>query len=83
MLSFFPLDALNEMWDLIGSVSDDFPTYSFSIYVWEIAVHLAVAGYVFKAVLFCADLFRTRNVLMKSGTELSQFLRIVLPTLSN
>ena len=27
MLSFFPLDVLDEIWDLIGSVSDAFPTF--------------------------------------------------------
>ena len=30
MLSFFPRDDLDEFWDLIGSVSEGFPTY-FSI----------------------------------------------------
>ena len=25
---FFPLDVLDEIWDLIGSVSEGFPTYS-------------------------------------------------------
>ena len=28
MRSFFPLDVLDEIWDLIESVSDGFPTYS-------------------------------------------------------
>ena len=28
MLSFFPRDVLDEIWDLIVSVSEDFPTYS-------------------------------------------------------
>ena len=28
VLSFFPRDALDEIWDLIGSVSEGFPTYS-------------------------------------------------------
>ena len=27
MLSFFPLDVLDEIWDLIESVSESFPTY--------------------------------------------------------
>ena len=27
MLSFFPRDVLNEIWDLIGSVSEGLPTY--------------------------------------------------------
>ena len=31
VLSFFPLDVLDEIWDLIGSVSEGFLTYSFSI----------------------------------------------------
>ena len=29
VLSFFPLDVLNEIWDLIESVSEGFLTYSF------------------------------------------------------
>ena len=28
VLSFFPLDVLDEIWDLIGSVPEGFPTYS-------------------------------------------------------
>ena len=31
MLSFFPRDVLDEIWDLIESVSEGFPTYSFKI----------------------------------------------------
>ena len=31
VLSFFPRDALGEIWDLIESVSEGFPTYSCSI----------------------------------------------------
>ena len=30
MLSFFPLDVLDEIWDLIESVSEGFPFYSCS-----------------------------------------------------
>ena len=30
VLSFFPLDVLDEIWDLIESVSEGFPTYSYS-----------------------------------------------------
>ena len=37
MLSFLPLDVLDEIWDLIESVSEGFP-------VWETPVHLAVSG---------------------------------------
>ena len=29
VLSFFPLDVLDEIWDVIESVSDGFLTYSF------------------------------------------------------
>ena len=32
MLSFFPLDVLDEIWDLIESVSEAFLTYSFRIF---------------------------------------------------
>ena len=30
VLSFFPLDVLDEIWDLIESVSEGFLTYSFT-----------------------------------------------------
>ena len=40
-----------------------------------------VAGDVFDDVLFCAVLFSHEMSGMRSGTELSQFLRIYLPTL--
>ena len=33
VLSFFPLDVLDEIWDLIESVSEGFLTYSFNILV--------------------------------------------------
>ena len=31
MLSFFPRDALDEIWELVGSVSEGFPSYSYRI----------------------------------------------------
>ena len=31
MLSFFPLDVFDEIWDLIQSVSEGFLTYSFNL----------------------------------------------------
>ena len=45
------------------------------------AVHLAVAGDVFDGILFCAVIFSHKMSWMRSGTELSHFLRIFLPTL--
>ena len=45
------------------------------------AAHLVVAGDVFDGVLFCAVHFPHEMSSMRSGTELSQFLRIFLPTL--
>ena len=32
MLSFFPLDVLDEIWDVIESVFEGFPSYSLYIY---------------------------------------------------
>ena len=32
VLSFFPRDVLDEILNLIESVSEDFPSYSFSLY---------------------------------------------------
>ena len=51
--------------------------------VWETAVHLAVAGGVFDGIFLCCP-FTHLLFWMRSGTELSQFLRDALPThLSN
>ena len=49
--------------------------------IWGMVVHLVVADDVFDGVLFCAVLFPTGCLGMKSGTELSQFLSIPLPIL--
>ena len=38
VLSFFPLDVLDEIWDLIESVSEGFLTYSFKILSAEFGV---------------------------------------------
>ena len=35
MLSFFPLDVLDEIWDLIESVSEEFLTYSWLSDKWK------------------------------------------------
>ena len=35
VLSFFPLDVLDEIWDLIESVSEGFLTYSFTLSLSE------------------------------------------------
>ena len=48
--------------------------------VWEIAVHLAVAGDVFDGVFLCRP-FSHEMSWMGSGTYLIQFLRGFLPTL--
>ena len=45
------------------------------------AVHLAVAGDVFDGVFLCCPLFHEMSW-VRSGTKLSQFLRVFLPTLS-
>ena len=39
MLSFFPRDVLDEIWDLIESVSEGFPSYS---YIVESVVSLEI-----------------------------------------
>ena len=49
--------------------------------MWEIVVHLAVAGGVCDGVFLCC-LFFQRDVLDEI-LDLSQFLRVFLPTLSN
>ena len=51
--------------------------------LWEMAVHLALAGDVFDGVLFCAVFFSHEMSWIRSGIELSQFLRIFLPTFAS
>ena len=46
------------------------------------AAHLAVAGDVFDGVFLCCP-FSHEMSWMRSGTQLSQFLRVFLPTLSD
>ena len=36
MLSFFEQDVLDEIWDLIESVSEGFPSYSWSLSLVEV-----------------------------------------------
>ena len=43
--------------------------------VWEMAVHLAVAGDVVDGVYLCCT-FPLKMSVMRSGTRLSQFLRV-------
>ena len=31
MLSFFPRDVIDEIWDLVGSVSEGFPSYFYQV----------------------------------------------------
>ena len=47
--------------------------------VWEMAVYLAVAGDVVDGVFLCCP-FPLKMSVMRSGTRLSQFLRVFLPT---
>ena len=51
-------------------------------HLWEIAVHLAVACDVFDGVFLCCP-FSHEMSWMRSGTYMSQFLRVFLPTLLN
>ena len=41
VLSFFPLDVLDEIWDLIQSVSEGFLTYSSIIFLLKRTIYLA------------------------------------------
>ena len=50
--------------------------------MWEIAVHLAVAGGVYDGVFLCYPLSHELSW-MGSSTLLSQFLRVFLPTLAD
>ena len=55
VLSFFPLDVLDEIWDLVESVSEGFLTYS-----WYIALLI---------LLFVLSLFYLFIYLLKSKTK--------------
>ena len=43
MLSFFPRDVLDEIWNLIGSVSEGFPSYSFTEIIFQWGGYLYIA----------------------------------------
>ena len=47
----------------------------------EMAVYLVAAGDVFDSISFCAVLFSHEMSRIRSGAELSQFLRFFLPSL--
>ena len=49
--------------------------------LWEMAAHLAIVDDVSGDVLFSSCPYSHEMSLMRSGTELSEFLRIFLPTL--
>ena len=61
MLSFFPLDVLDEIWDLVGSVSEGFPSYS-SKYKGENLRH--------DHALITVNIFSTKNNL-QAGKKIS------------
>ena len=42
VLSFFPLDVLDEIWDLIESVSEGFLTYSWVVLVYSIVYPILI-----------------------------------------
>ena len=45
VLSFFPLDVLDEIWDLIESVSEGFLTYSLLFYCIYFVIYLLLHYY--------------------------------------
>ena len=48
MLSFFPLDVFDEIWDLVGSVSEGFPSYSFNpMFQWLVPGAVALSFFFF------------------------------------
>ena len=67
MLSFFPRAVLDEIWDLVGSVSKGFPSYS-----WLSLVMYLMVSYLWYP-------FPQEMSWMRSRTELSQLLRIFVP----
>ena len=74
---------MDEIWDLIKSVSEGFPSYSSLRFrfreLWEIDINLAIAEYVFVGVFFVLPFSREMSW-MRSGTEFDPFLRVFLST---
>ena len=67
MLSFFPLDVLDEILNLIESVSEDFPSYSsYGVYISQLIQFARVSSDV--------DDFNTRNKVL-TATLLRQAYR--------
>ena len=59
VLSFFPRDVLDEILNLIESVSEDFPSYSF--------IH-HLASYIFSGLFGLLDPFLLKPVLRRVGS---------------
>ena len=45
MLSFFPRDVLDEIWDLVGLVSEGFATYS--VYILNKILYISISFFSF------------------------------------
>ena len=57
MLSFFPLDVSDEIWDVIESVSEGCLTYCFP---FELTTHLYLE-YLFDLIMWQSGIKRTKN----------------------
>ena len=57
MLSFFPLDVLDEIWDVIESVSEGFLTYSFNYDVEDSLLYWCSPAY-WNMYVFCENATR-------------------------
>ena len=56
VLSFFPLDVLDEIWDLIESVSEGFLTYSYDLTylcLVDVSINMMTLISIQKKAVFC------------------------------
>ena len=84
MLSFFPRDVFDEISLYINIKKGKIVVKCYTSRlppVWEIAVHLAVAGDGYDGVFLCCP-FSHAMSWMRSWTKLSHFRRVFLPTLT-
>ena len=82
VLSFFPLDVLDEIWDLIESVSEGFLTYSFIPFSQEYSDSLLVAQLIYLSIVSCM-LHVTVTSIKKQVSVFSIFILTVYQSLKS
>ena len=80
VLSFFPRDVLDEILNLIESVSEDFPSYSYASDVFSYSCHdVFYAFSLMQSIEHLTQQFEQMLVVMHSGLYLKHYRRFFPP----